>query len=186
MEESGSIRLIDAMPLAPDDLAGYFRSLPERDLARCWVACLVSAASEWEWNPVELGAFDAAVKVVAERLHGVKFGGLMARATVIDAAGGKPVEDARTMREIGAGVIEVQLDGAPEEAGSLAKKNPAVAGAFDRLAAAPVGAWIAIPAEVAKYRSVATALAGLHRRGKAMGLKAYRDGMGRTIVKKAK
>lgn len=177
-----SLGLIDAMPLAPDDLAGYFRSLELEDLGRCWVACVVSASIEWEWNKVEVAAFDAAVKVVAERLHGVNFGGIMGKATPIDA--NERVKRAPEILARYAGEIEVVVGDAPEPGGS--KQNPRLGAALAKLGKAPVGAWIVVPEDVAKYRGVAAVLAGLHRRGRSKDLEAYRDGAGRTVVKKGK
>ena len=81
--------------------------------------------------------------------------------------------------------IVINTDEAPQEKKGAAK-HPAVVGLVEKLSKAPVGAWIIVPEPVAKYKAVAFTLAGMHRRGLFKGITAYRDGAGRTIVKKNK
>lgn len=174
----------------------YFARLPIRHLAGCWVSCVVDelATVKHFGAAMDLAGLTRAMVVVAERMHGVEFKEkVMAFPQSATDTGGERAGDSKIAKPgratpIGDGgtpLIQISTEPAPEpKVGTV--KNVAVLQLFQRLATAPVGAWLIVPETLAKYRTVAFSLNGLRRKKVeiAKGLTVYRDAVGRCVVKR--
>ena len=187
-EGQNVIPLINNAPIDERDLPGYFESLREEQLAKCWVACIADAILLGGG----VGHITRGLIVVARRLHGLRFEEVLMDNPKVNPAHTTAVP-ASTVRAKPA--IPPEGDGEPEiqihttEAPQPKKgavRNPEIIRLVERLIAAPVGAWLQVPESVAKYTKVSAVLRGLHKSGLHKGIVAYRDGAGRSIVKKEK
>lgn len=171
-----SSHAVDAM--ARGDLLAYFASVPVNVLRSCWVACVVDemAMVRHAGQRMELGEITLALVAVAERLHGVEF------KEVVMAESPQGTR-ATPIGPDGVAELAIQTgDAPPERRGAV--RNPEILRQIQRLDQAGVGAWVIIPDSIAKLKNVAMTLRGLHRRGLFKQVRAYRDSLGRTIVKK--
>lgn len=187
MENSGrGARGVQGLDRRPEEetLAMYFARLPLRELAGCWVACVVDEliGVKHFGNAMDLAGINRGLVVAAERLHGVTFERkIMATGGAIGVNVGK----ATPLADGGVPLIQISTEPAPEpKVGTV--KNKDVLALFERLSKAPAGAWLIVPEALAKYRTVACSLNGLRRKKVALanGLTVYRDAVGRCVVKR--